>query len=278
MSDPRLTPANARVAAAHLPDPAPGLIRVTGERRQVARPLADLLRAPAGARERQLLFGDTVTVYEDRDGWSFVQAYRDGHVGYLRSDTLAAPLVPTDWVSAPSTHVYARADIKSPDLMPLSFGARITALSRAGGFVETADGFIPAQHVSPLGTLLPDPVETAALFLGTPYLWGGNSRFGIDCSGLVQGALLAAGIACPGDSDLQQQALGAALPAGTEPERNDLIFWRGHVAWVVDARTILHANAFRMAVAYESLTGALQRIKAQGGGPMTAHLRPLTGQ
>jgi len=278
VSDRRLTPANARVAAAHLPDPAPGLTRVVGTPRQVARPLVDLRRDPDGPRERQLLLGDTVTVYEDRRGWSFVQAHRDGHVGYLRSDALATPRIPTDWISAPSTHVYSGADIKSPDLMPLSFGARITALSRVGGFVETADGFIPSRHVSALGAVLSDPVETAALFLGTPYLWGGNSRFGIDCSGLVQGALLAAGVACPGDSDLQQQALGAALPAGTEPERNDLIFWRGHVAWVVDARTILHANAFHMAVAYERLADAQERIVAQGGGPVTAHLRPLTGR
>ncbi len=278
MSDGRLTPANARVAAAHLPDPAPGLTRVTGTPRQVASPLVDLLLSPDGPRQRQLLLGDTVTAYEDRGGWSFVQADRDGHVGYLRSDALATPRIPTDWIFAPSTHVYSGAEIKSPDLMLLSFGARITALSRVGGFVETADGFIPARHVSALGTLLPDPVETAALFLGTPYLWGGNSRFGIDCSGLVQAALLAAGIACPGDSDLQQRALGAPLPAGTEPERNDLIFWRGHVAWVVDARTILHANAFHMAVAYEPLTHALERIVAQGGGSMTAHLRPLTNR
>ena len=118
-----------------------------------------------------------------------------------------------------------------------------------------------------------DPVAVAELFLGTHYLWGGNSRFGVDCSGLVQAGLLACGIACPGDSGDQERALGEDLPEDTPAKRGDLLFWKGHVAWVAGENLLLHANAYHMAVAFEPMDKAIARIISQGDGPVTSHKR-----
>jgi cell wall-associated NlpC family hydrolase len=131
---------------------------------------------------------------------------------------------------------------------------------------------VPKPHLRPISHPFRDPVTVAQLFFGTPYLWGGNSAFGIDCSGLVQAALLACGIACPGDSDLQA-ALGNTVPDDAPMLRGDLIFWKGHVAMVVDDQTLIHANAHHMAVAYEPIDAAIARIKAQGGGTVTGRRR-----
>lgn len=271
MSDPRITPVNARVAAAHLPGAAPNLRRVTPEPLRVTRPVVDLLRAPGGARDRQLLWGEAVDRYEDHQGISFVQARRDGYVGYLSSDALGPERAATHWVSAPATHAYAAADIKSPDRHMLSFGSRLTALSETEKFIETDAGFVPRAHLHPINGRLDDPVAVAELFIGTPYLWGGNSRSGIDCSGLVQAALLACAHPCPGDTDMQETEVGHR--ANESPQRGDLLFWKGHVALVVDADTILHANAFHMAVSYEPMRAAIARIQDQGDGAVTAHKR-----
>lgn len=273
MSDRRLTPANDRVAAAHLTDAAPGLDRVAGTPLQVAEPIVDLLRAAGGARERQLLWGDVVDCYEDRAGMSFVQARKDGYVGYLSSAALAPVQAATHWVSAPACHVYETASIKSPDLHSLSFGSRICAQREADSFIETSAGFIPRVHLHPIGEELDDPVGVASLFLGTPYLWGGNSRAGIDCSGLVQAALLACGRACPADSDMQQASLGRDVTSRSDMRRADLLFWKGHVAMVVDDATLIHANGTDMAVVYEPIEAAINRISAHGEGPVTAHKR-----
>lgn len=273
MSDPRTTPANARVAAAHLADAPAALVRVAGEARQIALPVVDLLDTPGGSRARQLLLGEGVTVFEDRDGWNFVQADKDGYVGYVPGDALGPRRAATHWVSAPATHVYEAPDIRSRNLMALGFGARITVLSDNAAFVQTPHGFVPRVRLLPLGQFFSDPVKVAASLLGTPYLWGGNSCWGIDCSGLVQAALLACNQACPGDSDQQQQALGRDVPAGSTAQRGDLLFWPGHVALVADENTLLHANAFHMAVALEPLKPALARIAAQGDGDVTAHKR-----
>jgi cell wall-associated NlpC family hydrolase len=274
VNDRRATPANARVAAAHLADAAAGLQRVSGTARQVIMPVCDLCRAPGRARDRQLLFGDTVAIYEDRAGWAFVQADKDGYVGYLRADALGPVQTATHVVAAPATHVYAAPDIKSPDLMGLSLGSRLHVRAQTGGFAQTDPGFVPLVHLRVIDQPFDDPVSVADLFLGTPYLWGGNSRAGIDCSGLVQAAMLACGHACPGDSDQQQAALGPSLPQGTPPRRGDLLFWRGHVALMTAPDELIHANAATMAVTREPLTRALERIAAAGGGPVTAHLRP----
>ena len=272
--DPRLTPANGRVAALSLQGQVEADAFVAGWTRYVAAPLVALRHAPDGRRERELLRGEAVTMFEDRDGWSFVQAARDGYVGYLPTDTLQDLADAPDLrVCTRATHAYARADLKSPDLMTLSHGSRLRRMGQEGRFILTDVGHVPAGHLAPLDTFEADPVSVATLLLGTPYLWGGNSAFGIDCSGLVQAACLACGIPCPGDSDLQAAAPGVAVTDGSAPRRGDLIFWKGHVAWVAGPDTILHANAHHMAVAYEGLAEAVARIEAQGGGPVTGHRR-----
>ena len=271
--DRRLTPANGRVAALSLKGQVEAARFVDGWSRAVAVPVVALRDAPDGRRERELLRGEAVTVFEERDGWCFVQAARDGYVGYLPGAALHVAQPADLRVVARATHAYAEADIKSPDIASLSFGSRLVNLGLEGRFVRTDAGYVPPSHLAPLDQHAQDPVTVATLLLGTPYLWGGNSAFGIDCSGLVQAACLACGIACPGDSDLQAAGLGAPVTDGSRPRRGDLLFWKGHVAWVSGQDMILHANAHHMAVAFEGMAEALARIEAQGGGPVTGHRR-----
>jgi len=271
--DRRLTAANGRVAALSLAGLVQADLYTPGQPRRVIRPVADLLRAPGGARDRQVLFGAEVTMLEDLDGWAFVQSGKDGYIGYLASAALGAPLAATHHVAVPATHIYRDEDFKSPDLAHLSFGARVTVVHEAKRFLQTPDGFIPKTHLWPLSKTFTDPATVAQLHVGVPYLWGGNSVLGIDCSGLVQAALIACGLVCPGDSDQQRAALGAALAPDAPPQRGDLWFWRGHVGMVVDGDTLIHANAHHMAVAYEPLTHAALRIAAQGDGEVLARRR-----
>jgi hypothetical protein len=262
MSDPRTTP-NARYG--------------TGDRlAQIGVSKTDLCRNPGGPRDRQLIYGDALRVFGAQQDWLYVQSQKDGYCGFIREKTIVEPDAPTHFVCAPATHVYKDADLKSPEITQLSFGSRITCQAKEGAYVRESLGYIPHQHLRRTDDLFKDPGEVAALFLGTPYLWGGNSRDGIDCSGLVQSALLACGIPCPGDSDMQM-ALGRDATSGYQC--NDLLFWKGHVALVSDPETIIHANAGAMATVYEPITDAITRIEKQGGGPVTAHRRlaPLSG-
>ncbi|MCD1625193.1 MAG: C40 family peptidase [Paracoccaceae bacterium] len=272
-ADPRITPANARVAALSLKGQVTAASYVAGWTRFVAAPLASLCERPDGPRMRELLCGAEVTVFEDHEGWSFVQAARDGYVGYIRTDMLHDGPVPDSFVNVRATHAYTAADMKTREVLSLGFGSRVKALQSDGRFTRTDVGYIPSCHLAPLGTLAKDLVTVATLLLGTPYLWGGNSAFGIDCSGLVQAACHACGIDCPGDSDMQASDLGQRVTDGSIPRRGDLLFWKGHVALVSGPDTILHANAHHMAVAYEGLAAAVLRIDAQGGGPVTVHRR-----
>ncbi len=270
--DKRLLPANGRVAAERLR----GLVEadrfVAGEARRVAVPVADLDGSPGGSRDRQLLWGEGVTVYEVRDGAAFVEAHRDGYVGYVAEVSLGPARAPTHRVAVPATHLYRDDDMKSPDLRHLSFGALVTVEAEGRKFWETPEGYIPKPHLRPLDRPFADPAAVAQLHFGVPYLWGGNSVLGIDCSGLVQASLLACGQACPGDSDLQR-TLGTDIPDGEPLRRGDLLFWRGHVAMAVDEATMIHANAHHMAVAYEGIEPGLRRIEAQGDGVLLARRR-----
>ncbi|KIN75322.1 NlpC/P60 domain protein [Sulfitobacter noctilucae] len=256
MSDPRLTPDPALIDqrnAAH-----------------VTQPVTDLCRAPNGPRDRQMLYGDAVTLLHKAAGWAYVQAGKDGYCGFVRSDALGSIDTPTHRVTAPATHAYADADFKASDVCGLSLGSRVPVIAQSGRFSQTPLGYIPTVHLSGLHQRFDDPADVAQLFLGTPYLWGGNSRWGIDCSGLVQAALLACGIPCPGDSDMQM-ALGDDATDGYK--RNDLMFWKGHVAMVWDKTLLIHATAFQMACVFEPIDAAIKRIQEQGDGPVTAHRR-----
>lgn len=239
--------------------------------------------AEGGARDRELVLGEGFTVLDWRGPMAFGFATRDGHVGWVEAAAL--------WPGAPAAthrvrarHSYAKAtpELKTRDeALWLSHGARVTVTETRGAWSSIAmqgrDGprtlWMPTEHLAPVDSVAADPVTVAALYLGTPYLWGGNSSFGIDCSGLVQAALLTCGIPCPGDSDQQAAELGQTLPAGTPPQRGDLLFWAGHVALVADAEMLIHANAHHMGVTYEPIATAIARIAAQGDGVMTAHRR-----
>lgn len=269
MTDRRLTPANGRVAAMHLAGQVTADRFVAGWQMVLRPPVTDLCAAPDGARDRQLLRGASVTVFEDHAGWSFVQA-ADGYVGYVPIDSLGPPVAHSHFVASPATHAYAAEDFKSPDVMALPLGARVTVLDERRKFFETDAGFVPKRHLRPLDRPFEDPATVAQLHFGVPYLWGGNSTRGIDCSGLISASLSLCGMRCPGDSDLQQ-ALGQGFNGA--PRRGDLLFWRGHVAMMVDGETLIHANAHHMAVAYEPLSQAILRIEAQGDGPVTDRRR-----
>jgi cell wall-associated NlpC family hydrolase len=272
--DPRLTPFNGRVAHASLRGQVEAERFTEGTDARLAVPLADLAAKPGGARARQLLMGAQFLVLERRDGWAFGQAGRDGHVGWLEAGALEGWSAPTHWVAAPATHLYLAPDIKRREVTALSLGARLRIVAETGTMAETDAGlYVPRVHIRPLGDWAADPVAVAESLVGTPYLWGGDSRAGIDCSGLVQAALLACGRCCPPDSDLQAGALGQPVPAGAPLRRGDLVFWAGHVGWMTDAGHLLHANAHHMAVAREPLARAEARIEAAGGGAVTVRRR-----
>ncbi|NOR32333.1 MAG: NLP/P60 hydrolase [Sulfitobacter sp.] len=258
MTDYRLTPNPTLVRQDH-----PG---------QITAPLADLCRSPEGPRDRQAIFGDHLTILARIDCWCYVQLSKDGYCGFINETFIGAKTQPTHTVTAPATHAYLAPDFKSPDQTSLTFGSQITVLAHDDSFAQTALGYIPMQHVSAVSTVAPDPGNVAELFLGTPYLWGGNSRWGIDCSGLVQAACLACGIPCPGDSDQQLAMLGDHLPLHSDFKRNDLLFWKGHVALVLEPDLLIHANAHKMAVTLEPITAAIDRI-AKTDGSMTGHNR-----
>ncbi len=273
MSDPRLTPFSGRVALARLRGHVEAENFTQGTPARLTAPLTDLRRRPDGPVERQLLLGARITVVETREAWSFVEAEADGYCGWISHSAIGPDHPVTHRVSAAATHLYSAPDLKSPTLAALSLNACVQITGQEGSFLRRDTGqWLPRQHLAPLDQPETDPVSVAECLLGTPYLWGGNSRAGVDCSGLVQLALHACARACPGDSDMQERALGTPLPPGTPARRGDLLFWRGHVAWISAPDTILHANAHSMSVAYEPLDAALARITTDT--PLTAHIRP----
>ncbi len=193
--------------------------------------------------------------------------------GGSNSSDLGPDISPTHVVRVRRTYVYGEPQIKLPPVMRLPFAARVRVDAFDGRWAMTPEGWIFADHLREVDTPMWDTVAVAEMFLGTPYLWAGNTGEGIDCSGLIQMACLACGIPCPGDSDQQETALGYPLAEDAELRRGDLLFWQGHVAWVSEVGTVLHSNAHKMMVAYEPLQPAIDRIVAQGDGPVTARRR-----
>ena len=272
--DRRTTPATPRIAHISLQGHIDAPAFTQGKSLRVAMPLVDLLRRPNGPRERQLWLGEAFTVIDHEDGHAFGFAEKDGYCGWLPEAALTDGPNPTHWVASPGTHLYPEPRVQAREIAALPMGAQVEVLLQTPKFTETTQGFIPTPHLRPLGDHLTDPVAVAESFLGTPYLWGGNSRAGIDCSGLAQTALNACGIKAPGDSDLQE-SLGEEFPETAPLHRGDLMFWKGHIALIVDETRLIHANGHTMSVAYENIEACIARILTAENSPVT-HRRRLT--
>jgi len=269
--DRRLTPARADLAARFLEGQVEAERFVEGEAFHVIVPHAPLRPRPeaAASLDTEVLYGESFTVYEDRkDGWLWGQLATDGYVGYVPRAALTRGPAPqaTHRVSVPRSHLYPAPDLKRPPVIAMSMGAllEVTDVSSDGKWLALSCGrYVFAGHVAPLGVTAPDPVAVAERFLGTPYLWGGRSAEGIDCSGLVQVALASAGIRAPRDSDLQ-----AGFGTGVEQAaRGDILCYRGHVALDRGDGTLVHATAGFMAVVVEPREALEARIRAESGTP-----------
>jgi cell wall-associated NlpC family hydrolase len=271
MDDPRLTPARPDLAAKYLEGKVEATRFVVGEEFEITDALAPLRTGPSSDAElaTQAFRGERVTIYDrNGEGFAWGQLNSDGYVGWLPDRALEKPgAVPTHKVTALRTFAFPGPSIKLPPVETLVMGATITVLREDGPFAVTREGWhLPRQHIGSIDHHASDFVAVAERFVGTPYLWGGKSSLGIDCSGLVQVSLNAAGTGCPRDSDMQRDGLGRALDRAESKklQRGDLIFWKGHVAIVRDGDSIVHANAHHMATVVENTREAIARIKAAG--------------
>ncbi len=228
------------------------------------------------AQETELLFGETFTVYEQKDGWAWGQIASDGYVGYLHALCLEAPVMPTHRVIVQATPVLTRGDVKAAMVQLLPMNAYVRVERDGGDFHQTNAGFIFARHLAPLDRYETDFVAVAERFVGVPYVWGGKTFAGMDCSGLIQTALAATGFKAPRDTDMMERDLGRSI-ALVDVRRDDLIFWKGHMGVALDSARLLHANAFHMQVTIDPLTEALARNEALAG-PVTAVKRLDPGQ
>lgn len=273
--DRRTTPFSGRVAHRSLQGVVAAEAYADGTPHRLIRPLADLQRSPGGGRDRQVLWGDRLLVIDRQGPHAYVMAEKDGYCGWVEGAALGPDHPVTHRVASPFSQIYAEARVASPETLTLPYAAQLEVLEQVGKFSRTPHGFVPTDHLRPVADHDRDPVQVAAGFLGTPYLWGCNSRAGLDCSGLVQAALLACGIDCPGDSDLQA-ALGHEIGADEPLRAGDLVFWKGHVALVSGPDEIIHATGAFMRVVREPLSVAVARILDQGSGPVT-HRRRIPG-
>jgi cell wall-associated NlpC family hydrolase len=273
--DPRLNALRADIADARLATRARGVRLVEGENMEVVVPLLSLHREPRfdSRLDTQALLGERVRVFDSHEGWAWLQLETDSYVGYAAQDNLSVPRnEPTHRVAVPSTFMFPAPDIKSQPVVTLTMNAKVSVFGGDEKFAHLANGrFVVARHLKPLSESEQDFVAVAEAYMHVPYLWGGKSVLGLDCSGLVQLALEASGRACPRDSDMQEAELGRALPKDdlASLARGDLVFWEDHVGIMSDARMLLHANGHFMQVTREPLQTAVERI-AQRLGQITA--------
>ena len=238
---------------------------------------------PDATQVSQLLFGETVTLHHEDGEFALVQCQHDGYVGWTLLEALSAPVLePTHKVTAARLHSYADPKIMAAPHFVLGIGARLTATGKQDGrYIQfERAGWIVDHLVAPVDLIETDPASVAERFLGTPYLWGGRDCLGVDCSGLLQIAFDACGIAAPRDSDMQRDWLGAAIEDWQGPgmlKRNDLICWNGHIGIMLDAETLLHANGTFMSTIKEPLLPAIARIAREYGEPLGARRIDLDG-
>jgi cell wall-associated NlpC family hydrolase len=279
--DPRLNAYRPELADVRLRGKVEARAFVEGRVRRVTAPTMPLRRRPSAdvPIDTELLRGETTRVFEDTpEGWSWVLGEADGFVGFAPTAALSdsAP-TPTHRVTALRTFVYPGPDLKLPPIATLSIASRIALAGEvvtrgtlyrllAGG-----EGAVVGAHVAPIG----DPPEADFVavterFVGTPYLWGGRSGIGVDCSGLIQLSLMIAGHAAPRDTDMQRDAIGTLVVGGiTAPlRRGDLVYWQGHAGILVDAERLLHASGYHMTVVIEPFATAAQRIAVSSGQPL----------
>jgi hypothetical protein len=271
MHDPRLTPARGDLAAKYLEGKVEAARFVAGEEFEISEAIAPLRNGPSADAElaTQALLGERVMVYDrNGEGLAWGQLNGDGYVGWLPDRALTKPgAAATHKVMALRTFAFPGPSIKLSPVDTLVMGTTLTVVREDGPFAVTRQNwYLPRQHLGGIAAMAEDFVAVAERFVDTPYLWGGKSSFGIDCSGLVQVSLNAAGTGCPRDSDMQRDGLGRALDAAEARrlQRGDLIFWHGHVAIARDADSIVHANAHHMATVVETTRDAIARIKAAG--------------
>ena len=268
--DPRRHVYRADLAAEHLRGVIEAQRYARGERRHVGAASLPVRREPRfdAMLDTEALRGETVTVYEEREGWTWVQVDHDNYVGYMPSEGLvpAAP-APTHRIAVLRTYVFPEPDSKVPPLAMLSLNARIAVAEEGSRYLRLeTGGFVYAAHAVPLGQYVEDYVAVAEAFVGTPYLWGGRTSVGLDCTGLVQLAAAAAGYSVPRDADMQAAEAGEPIDwqEGKGLVRGDLVFWEGHVGIMTSAKDFLHANAYHMAVEHEPFDEARARIKDAG--------------
>ncbi len=276
MSDRRFLAANGRVARSELQGIVEADLFTEGNVYSLAES-AWLLDSPWGQADRQLIFGDRFVELERQGGWSFGYSSKDGYVGYVGTTCLVRTFRPTHRVTVRST--YARADPNAKaslvQVLHLNSEVRVTERSDAWCRIVSRDLLhVPAAHLTEVEASDGHVVGWARVMLGTPYVWAGNSGFGIDCSGLVQAAFHAAGLECPPDSDLQEAMPGERISESDILNAGDLVFWNGHVAIASGDGTLIHANAHHMSVVEEPVESAVARIASTDTGPVTSRLRP----
>lgn len=281
MLDRRLNAFRPDLAEKSLEGQVEALRFIDGRPGRVTAPVTAMRPRPdtASGIDTELLHGEPVSVLDRADGWAWVKSGIDNYVGYVEEAALGAPgASPTHWVTAPRTFVYRDADMKLPAIRALSMGSRLAVTGKAetrgtGYLLLEGGGAVIAKHVAEVGRPVGDDyVAVASRFLQSPYLWGGRSGFGLDCSGLVQLSMMMCGKAVLRDTDMQRASIGTEIDRG-DLCRGDLVFWKGHVAIMTDGETMIHASGFTMDVSHERLDDAVRRIEPMYGMPL-AYRRP----